>query len=72
MRRKGRELGLVMAHSPTRDMGIHEQRYSMLPALRKLAELQADGHCTYVHCTAGLGRARLTVLGYLALVEGQL
>jgi hypothetical protein len=30
-----------------------------------------DGHRTYVHCTAGLGRAPLTVLGYLTLVQGQ-
>ena len=70
MRKKGSELGLTMAHSPMGDMDIHEQRYSLAPAVRELTKLQREGHRSYVHCTAGLGRAPLTVLAYLSLVEG--
>jgi hypothetical protein len=39
-------------------------------AVRALACLQAVGHRTYVHCTAGISRAPLTVFGYLTLVAG--
>ncbi len=34
------------------------------------ASLPGPGACTYVHCTAGLGQAPSTVLGYLTLVAG--
>ena len=43
----------------------------MLPEMvRKLALFQAMGKKTYVHCTAGINRASLTVLGYLTFVKG--
>lgn len=43
----------------------------MLPEMvRKLALFQALGKRTYVHCTAGINRASLTVLGYLTFVNG--
>ena len=38
--------------------------------VRKLALFRAMGKRTYVHCTAGINRASLTVLGYLTFVEG--
>ena len=42
----------------------------MLPeAVRKLAAFQAMGKRTYVHCTAGINRASLTVVGYLTFVK---
>jgi hypothetical protein len=63
-------LGLVMAREPMRDFDIGEMRRRLPSAIAALARVQADGHRTYVHCTAGLGRAPLTVLGYLTLVEG--
>jgi hypothetical protein len=70
MRTHGEKLGLCMARSPMRDFDIPDQRRHLARAVRALADLQSDGHRTYVHCTAGLGRAPLTVLSYLAWVEG--
>ena len=63
-------LGLAMARQPIRDFDIGDMRRRLPRAIAALARLQADGHRTYVHCTAGLGRAPLTVLGYLTLIEG--
>lgn len=63
-------LGLVMARQPIRDFDVEDMRRQLPFAIASLARLQADGHRTYVHCTAALGRAPLTVLGYLTLIEG--
>ena len=70
MAAKGAQLGLSMARCPIRDFDIEDMRRHLPRAIALLAGLQACGHRTYVHCTAGLGRAPLTVLGYLTLVEG--
>ena len=35
-----------------------------------LANMLVHGHRIYVHCTAGMGRAPVVVLGYLTLMEG--
>jgi len=44
---------------------------AMLPEMvRRLASMVAVGRRTYVHCTAGINRATLTVLGYLTYVKG--
>jgi hypothetical protein len=72
MRAHGETLGLRMARSPMRDFDIPDQRRHLARAVRALAGLQSEGHRTYVHCTAGLGRAPLTVLSYLVWVEGLL
>ena len=71
MRRAGEALGLTMARCPIRDFDIPDMRRRLPDAVAALAGLQARGHRTYVHCTAGLGRGPLTVLGYLTLVEGR-
>ena len=71
MRTHGEKLGLRMARSPMRDFDIPDQRRHLAQAVRTLADLQSKGHSTYVHCTAGLGRAPLTVLSYLVWVEGR-
>jgi hypothetical protein len=63
-------LGLRVCRSPMRDFDIADQRRHLPRAVAALAALQADGHRTYVHCTAGLGRAPLTVLAYLIWIEG--
>jgi hypothetical protein len=34
-----------------------------------LANMLAHGHKVYVHCTAGMGRAPVVVLGYLTFLE---
>lgn len=44
---------------------------AMLPdAVRTLAALVGSGRRVYVHCTAGINRAPLTVVGYLIFVKG--
>jgi hypothetical protein len=70
IRTHGEKLGLRMARSPMRDFDIPDQRRNLGQAVRVLAALQSQRHRTYVHCTAGLGRAPLTVLSYLVWVEG--
>jgi atypical dual specificity phosphatase len=62
-------LGLTLARHSIRDFDIEDMRRQLPAAMALLAKLQMTGHRTYVHCTAGLGRAPLTVLGYLTLVE---
>ena len=43
----------------------------MLPeAVRMLHLLLSMGRNVYVHCTAGINRATLTVVGYLTFVKG--
>jgi hypothetical protein len=68
MRRTGAELGVRMERCPMRDFDVVDQRRHLPDAVSALAGLQARGCRTYVHCTAGLGRAPLTVLTYLILV----
>ena len=38
-------------------------------ALDALRRLDADGHCTYVHCCEGVNRAPSVALGFLVLVR---
>ena len=67
----GTRLKLRMVRIPMRDFDIVDQRRRLPEAVAALADLQAQGHRTYVHCTAGLGRAPLTVLSYLICFEGR-
>jgi predicted protein tyrosine phosphatase len=62
--------GLVMVNAPMRDFDAEDQRKRLPAAVRALCGLLAQGHRTYVHCTAGINRAPLAVLTYLTLVEG--
>lgn len=64
------QLGVTVVRHPIRDFDIQDMRRQLPAAIARLAHLQLAGHRTYVHCTAGLGRAPLTVLGFLTLVEG--
>jgi hypothetical protein len=70
MYREGMRLGLAMRRCPIRDFDIAGQRERLPYAVASLARLRAAGHRSYVHCTAGLGRAPLSVLGYLTWMEG--
>ena len=60
----------MVANVPLRDFDPDAQRRGLPDAVRALATLLARGHRTYVHCTAGVNRGPLVVLGYLTFVEG--
>lgn len=70
LRRHGEAVGLVLENAPMNDFDPDDQRRRLPPAVVRLQGLLAARHRVYVHCTAGINRAPLTVLGYLALVEG--
>jgi len=70
MYRTGTGLGLTMERCPIRDFDVVDTRRHLPTAISILANMVAHGHRVYVHCTAGMGRAPVTVLGYLTLVEG--
>ena len=67
--RTGRGLGLTMQRCPIRDFDVPDIRRHLPTAISMLANMVAHGHRVYVHCTAGMGRAPVVVLGYLTLVE---
>lgn len=69
-REHGQRLGLAMVHVPMRDFDFLDQRHGLARAARVLHELVFTGHKVYVHCTAGINRAPLVVLGYLTFIEG--
>ena len=69
MQSKATEIGLALIRWPIRDFDITDMRRQLPSAVSTLAALQANGHRTYVHCTAGLGRSALVILGYLTLIE---
>ncbi len=68
--RHGRSRDLALVNAPMRDFDPPDQRRRLPEAVRALHRLIAAGHRVYVHCTAGINRSPLTVLGYLAFVEG--
>jgi hypothetical protein len=70
MRAAGTGQGLRMERCPMRDFNIEDQQRRLASAVILLTRLQQQGHRTYVHCTAGLGRSPLTVWAYLVMVEG--
>jgi hypothetical protein len=57
MQSKATEIGLAMMRWPIRDFDIADMRRQLPSAVSTLAALQATGHRTYVHCTAGLSGA---------------
>jgi hypothetical protein len=70
IRERGAEIGVKVIHVPIRDFD-HASQAEMIPeAVRVLNLLLKTGHKCYVHCTAGINRATLTVLSYLTFVEG--
>jgi atypical dual specificity phosphatase len=68
-RRHAHATGLAYANTPMRDFDLDDQRRFLAGAVRRLAALLGAGHRVYVHCTAGINRAPLTVLGHLTFVE---
>jgi predicted protein tyrosine phosphatase len=72
LRRHGRQLGLKLARHPIRDFDADDARRRLPGAVRALDALLRAHERVYVHCTAGMGRAPLAVLGYLVFVKGML
>jgi protein-tyrosine phosphatase len=62
--------GVLLVNAPMRDFDPLDQRDRLPDAVGALHRLLDEGHRTYVHCTAGINRGPLTVLGYLTFVEG--
>jgi Predicted protein-tyrosine phosphatase len=62
---------LTMVNAPMLEFDPPDQRRNLSEAVRSLHELLAAGHRVYVHCTTGLSRSPLVVLGYLTFVEMQ-
>ena len=58
------KLNIKMLRCPIKDFNIPDMRKNLPRAVSSLGKLITKGHSTYVHCTAGLGRAPLTVLAY--------
>lgn len=68
--RHGASIGLAMARCAIRDFDPADARRHLASAVRLLDALLKAHARVYVHCTAGMGRSPLTVLGYLAFIEG--
>jgi len=69
VRRRAIERGVMIVQVEIRDFDRLDQAKMLPEAVRKLAAFQAMGKRTYVHCTAGINRASLTVVGYLTFVQ---
>jgi hypothetical protein len=70
IRKRALERGVPIVRVSVRDFDRLDQAKMLPEMVRKLAAFHAMGKRTYVHCTAGINRASLTVLGYLTFVEG--
>lgn len=55
---------------PITDFSPEDLELRLEGAVNVLRELISVGHRVYVHCTAGVGRAPATVIGYLAWHKG--
>ena len=64
IRKRALERGVTIVRVAVRDFDRLDQAKMFPEMVRKLALFQAMGKRTYVHCTAGINRASLTVLGY--------
>eukprot|EP00898_Chlorokybus_atmophyticus_P003983 jgi/Chlat1/4586/Chrsp290S04331 len=70
IRQRAVDLGVLYTRTPVFDFD-HNDQAKMLPvAARQLNVLMSLGKKTYVHCTAGINRASLTVVAYLTFVKG--
>jgi predicted protein tyrosine phosphatase len=66
---RGRARGVTMVNVQMRDFDAPDQRRRLLLAVFRLHALLRAHRRVYVHCTAGIGRAPLTALGYFVFVE---
>lgn len=70
IRARALDRGVPIVRVSVRDFDRLDQAKMLPEMVRKLACFRAMGKRTYVHCTAGINRASLTVLGYLTFVKG--
>ena len=65
-----RSAGILHTRVAVRDFDHADQALMLPEAVRLLGTLVASGHRVYVHCTAGINRATLSVVGYYTFVRG--
>ena len=65
------ELGVLHVRAAVRDFDHGDQAFMLPEAVRLLSSLLELGETVYVHCTAGINRASLAVVGYLTFAKGQ-
>jgi atypical dual specificity phosphatase len=70
IRSRAIERGVLLRRVPVRDFDHNDQALMLPEAIRALNVLVSRGKKVYVHCTAGINRATLTVVGYLTFVRG--
>ena len=68
---RAEELGVLHTRAAVRDFDHGDQAFMLPEAVRLLASLIELGETVYVHCTAGINRASLAVVGYLTFSKGQ-
>jgi hypothetical protein len=71
IRRRALDRDVPIVRVAVRDFDRLDQAKMLPEMVRKLALFQAMGKRTYVHCTAGINRASLTVLGYLTFCKAR-
>jgi len=64
MSRTAVKLNIKMLRCPIKDFDVTDMRRNLPKAVSLFYKFISEGHKTYVHCTAGMGRAPLTVLAY--------
>ncbi|KAJ7544536.1 hypothetical protein O6H91_09G081700 [Diphasiastrum complanatum] len=70
IRKRAIERAVYLDRVAIRDFDHGDQALMLPQAVRTLNLLLARGFKVYVHCTAGINRATLTVVGYLTFVQG--
>eukprot|EP00850_Spirogloea_muscicola_P004004 SM000017S02744 [mRNA] locus=s17:173:3853:+ [translate_table: standard] len=70
IRSRAVERGVLLHRVPTRDFDRGDQAMMLPEAVRTINMLVSRGFKVYVHCTAGINRATLAVVGYLTFVQG--
>lgn len=63
--------GLPLVNVPMRDFDAQHQAEQLLTSVRALRTLLDKHGRVYVHCTVGINRGPLCVLGYFTFVEGR-
>lgn len=62
---------LPLVNVPMRDFDVQHQSERLIPSVVALRQLLEQHQRVYVHCTVGINRSPLCVLGYFTFVEGR-